>query len=167
MGPKPTPAHVRIMHRVTVNADGCWIYGGWLDGHGYGSVCVGSTVDGSRRQTKTHRVMYEHHKGPIPLGLVPDHYRLNPGPRQAPCSTACVNPDHLELVTQRENVLRGVGPLAQHARKACCPKCGGAYVFVTNHKGGSQPFRRCRPCTRVRMREYMWTYVPVANRKAS
>ena len=40
---------------------------------------------------------------------------------------ACVNPDHLEPVSIRENLLRGVGPSAQHAKKTHCP-AGHSYA---------------------------------------
>jgi len=44
-----------------------------------------------------HRWYYEQHKGPIPEGLQLDHL----------CGVRpCLNPDHLEPVTQTENILR-------------------------------------------------------------
>jgi hypothetical protein len=71
---------------------------------GYGQL----TVD--RVQYRAHRVTYEHFVGPIPEGLVLDHLCHStstdcPGGRDCPHS-ACVNPDHLEAVTQGENVRR-------------------------------------------------------------
>src|SRR5437868_94079 len=54
-----------------------------------------------------HRLAYSSIKGEIPLGLVVDHLCRN---------TLCVNPDHLEAVTQRENVLRHTRTITH------CPK---------------------------------------------
>lgn len=138
------PAIVRIMRRVTVNADGCWIFGGRLDAYGYATVGVGSMKDGTRATRRAHRIVYEHHKGPIPDGLTLDHYRMNPGPRQARCARACVNPAHVEPASRGENVMRGTGPCAQHARLTQCPKCGGDYA--TDTRG----YRVCPPCHRAR-----------------
>ncbi|MFJ4777405.1 HNH endonuclease signature motif containing protein [Streptomyces sp. NPDC088762] len=59
----------------------------------------------------THRIMYEQAKGPIPEGLQIDHLCRN---------RACANPEHLEAVTQKENILRGTGPSAQQARQTHC-----------------------------------------------
>jgi hypothetical protein len=70
----------------------CWIWQRSIDGKGYGQACVG------RQRVGAHRLYYERHVGPIPEGLHIDHL----------CAIkACVNPDHLEPVTQAENVRRG------------------------------------------------------------
>ena len=50
-------------------------------------------------------------KGTIPQGLVIDHLCRN---------KSCVNPAHLEAVTNTENVLRGEAPSAKAARKTHC-----------------------------------------------
>ena len=56
-----------------------------------------------------HRWSYQHHIGPVPEGLVLDHL----------CRVRhCVNPDHLEPVTSRENTLRGEGFAAVNADEA-------------------------------------------------
>jgi hypothetical protein len=71
----------------------CWLWRGALDGQGYGQLkAPGNTT------VRAHRWVYEQLVGPIPDGLQLDHL----------CRVIiCVNPDHLDPVTQAENVRRG------------------------------------------------------------
>jgi hypothetical protein len=70
---------------------GCWIWDGTINTSGYG------TVDFHRKTTNAHRAAYIIFKGQPDAGLVVDHLcRLR----------CCVNPDHLEAVTQKENCRR-------------------------------------------------------------
>lgn len=130
-GKVPTPVADRILAKVEKLTEcGCWIFMGGLH-LGYGQVGVGSKADGTRRGTTAHRALYEALRGPVPPGLELDHL----------CRVrSCVNPDHLEPVTQQENNRRGMSLTAIHARKACCPRCGGAYRRYPNGT------RYCRPC---------------------
>ena len=63
---------------------------------------------------------------------------------------ACVRVDHLELVTNKVNVLRGVGACAVHARKDACPK-GHLYDAVYGQ-------RLCTVCKAEYMRKYGSAY---------
>jgi hypothetical protein len=77
---------------------GCWQ---WLGAAGGDSSKTGKTYGTMRfngRYVRAHRHYYERYRGPIPEGMVLDHLCRN---------TLCVNPDHLEAVTQIENVRRG------------------------------------------------------------
>jgi hypothetical protein len=74
---------------------GCWLWIASLDKDGYGW----SFRDGKRR--RAHRDYYERAHGPIPPGMVLDH-RCPLGPERR-----CVNPDHLAVCTNAENVRRG------------------------------------------------------------
>lgn len=115
---------------------GCWLWTDALDDDGYGSVMV------DRKRLRAHRVSYEHHRGLIPEGLTLDHL----------CRTrSCINPDHLEAVSNRVNVLRGVGPCAQNARKAACPK-GHPYDGPNLYAWEGQ--RYCRACHREAHRRW-------------
>jgi hypothetical protein len=76
--------------------------------------------------------MYEAHFGPISAGLVIDHLCRN---------RACVNPEHLEAVTPRENNLRSTSVSGLNARKTACPK-GHPY----DYRVGTTGSRDCRIC---------------------
>lgn len=82
-----------------------------------------------------HRAMFELVNGPVPDGLDLDHLCRN---------TLCVNPDHLEPVTRRENVLRGEGRSAQNARRTTCLH-GHELTFTKNRRR-----RFCVICTTAR-----------------
>lgn len=112
---------------------GCWLMTGGHNGLGYVQFQAG----GVRRVA--HRVAFELERGPIPDGLVLDHLCREP---------RCVNPAHLEPVTQRENTMRGVGPTSANAGKTRCPKCGQDY---TRRPDGT---RYCHPCKLAYFREY-------------
>lgn len=80
----------RFFRKIKKTKD-CWFWKGYINEHGYGLVAWGKGLK------YVHRVSHEIHKGEIPNGLEIDHL----------CGiTHCVNPDHLEAVTHRENVVR-------------------------------------------------------------
>jgi hypothetical protein len=90
--------------QVFVDRRGCWIWTGKTTPNGYGSIW---RSDKQRRQV-AHRFYWESLVGPIPASLEADHLC-----RQR----LCVNPAHLEMVTRRENQIRGTGFVAHNARK--------------------------------------------------
>lgn len=129
IGRPPVPEITRFLAKSEPSGDGCIIWTGFLDRDGYGQFTAAG-----RRNVRAHRWAYEHHVGPIPDGLVIDHL----------CRVRhCVNPEHLEVVTVRENTLRGLAPTALNARKAVCkyghPLVGRNVVLIP---GG----RSCRTC---------------------
>jgi len=133
-------------------ASQCWLWTANRDRNGYGRFSVGSRkIPGSRRNVSAHRFAYELLCGPIPPGLDLDHFRMNPGPRNAPCSTACVNPDHPEAVTPGEHAMRGDTLASRNAAKTHCPhghSLDDAYVYPYG--------RRCRTCTQVSNAARVW-----------
>ncbi len=144
---KRIPFKERIKRRTRVDANGCWIWQGKPGSNGYVSVTT-TLASGARWHTSAHRAAYYFLVGPIPEGLVIDHLCRNP---------VCVNPDHLEPVTQRENALRSPISMATlNSAKTHCPK-GHPYdeqntVWYVNPGGRKTRTRACRTCQRESFR---------------
>ena len=130
---------------------GCWL---WLDGlvRGYGQFFLKCHPNKSRRKivVMAHRYSYEIARGPIPTGLTLDHLCRN---------KCCVNPDHLEPVTLRENIQRGAAG-ANSRMKTHCP-AGHPYtgenlkMVMRERPGGVIGVNRiCRICERKTTRRY-------------
>lgn len=122
--------------RVQPDSGGCWIWMGARTPAGYGSVGTGKRSGVSI--VYAHRFAYELVKGQIPDGLVIDHLcRVPP----------CVNPEHLEAVTHRENVRRGKNGVLRHlhaprASRANPDGCLRGHPYTTTASGR----RYCRTC---------------------
>jgi hypothetical protein len=63
-------------------------------------------------------------------------------------NTRCVNPGHLEVVTQQENLRRGNGVSARNAAKSECKNGHPFDLFNTYFDANG--WRRCRACMRER-----------------
>lgn len=116
---------------------GCWIWTGAYS-HGYGTMSRRSPI------RRAHRASYLLFVGPLASGLVIDH-KCN--------STWCVNPDHLQQITQRDNVLRGDGPIAANHRKVACVH--GHEFTIVNTWMDKLGKRHCKTCQLVNKRR--WT----------
>ena len=116
-------------------ATGCleWQRGGH---NGYGQVCVGG---GEVRPA--HRAAYEIVHGPVDRALHIDHLCRNP---------SCINVQHLEAVTPRENTLRGIGPAARNARKT---HCKNGHELVAPNLIAHPRARLCKTCIMSRKAE--------------
>lgn len=116
---------------------GCWL---WIAG------TTGRTDYARIRHNKSkalaHRVSYMVLRGPVPEGLKLDHLCR---------TTLCVNPLHLEAVTQQENVRRGISPPARAAAKTHCKRgheLSGDNLRIFERKPG-RFMRTCLACERA------------------
>ncbi len=124
----------RFFEKVDFSGD-CWEWTASQNGGtGYGQFKWTSD-----RPIGAHRAVWQLLMGPIPDGMTIDHLCMN---------KICVNPDHLEVVTQKENNRRA--PLSQ-SKRTHCPQ--GHPLFGENMRryGGK---RHCLSCVRRRNREY-------------
>lgn len=123
--------------KAVVVTDGCWRWLKYINQWGYGAFKVG------RRTVQAHRFMYELMVGPIPPGLHIDHLCRN---------HSCLNPDHLEAVTKRENTLRGFSNAAMNARKTHCVR---GHEFTPENIWRQPDRPRSRFCVACRKSQYL------------
>ena len=84
-----SPLMVRFEKKIDIGP-GCWLWKACVSGKfHYGSISVNGHMRGA------HRVAYELYVGPIPGGMVIAHNCGN---------KICVNPNHLRVATQQENM---------------------------------------------------------------
>lgn len=118
------------------SASACWEWVGARLDRGYG--VMGRPGGGSRL---AHRISYEVFVGPIPDGLTIDHLCRN---------TWCVNPAHLEPVSQGENVRRGDAGLETGARQRAKTHCPAGHAYTgENTRVDRHGKRSCLTCERT------------------
>lgn len=152
----PMTIEQRFSSRVEVNDEtGCHEWSGGKDGYGkYGLLTIGKWgsehISRSRpangRKCVAHRVAWEIYKGPIPAGMLVCHSCDN---------TLCVNPDHLFLGTQKENMMDmdSKGRRVVRGRPSHCPR-GHKYSDENLYRQDGKGSGTCLTCRRERWSEW-------------
>ena len=136
----------RFVRKVRRLPGGCWEWTGQPAWNGYGRF----GLDG--REIMAHRFAYEAVRGPVPTGLQLDHLCRN---------RICVRPSHLEAVTQKVNLQRGIGPALASQRQLAKTHCPHGHPYTPENilrVHGNE--RRCRECQRA------WNKIASDRRKA-
>ena len=112
----------------------CWLWQGYCTPEGYGQF----------DKKYAHRLIWELLIGPIPDQLTIDHL----------CRVRrCLNPAHLEVVTNKENILRGNSMSARYARRTHCVH-GHEFTEENTGKVRGRDGRICRTCKSAVDRRY-------------
>lgn len=129
----------RFMRHVIIREDGCHEWTGTVSRVGYGLFKLGGKNVGAHRQALEFAGIW------VPGGMVVHHTCYN---------RRCVNVSHLELITNRENLLeeRSQSPSGVNARKITCDRghpLSGSNLYM--HPTGR---RRCRECAKRHAAEH-------------
>lgn len=117
----------------------------WIGGYnawGYGQVWFNG------KEEVVHRLMYEFFEGPVPKGLVLDHFKCD--------NKKCCRISHVKPVTIKENTLRGNGIPAMKARQTECIKghpLSGSNLYIR-----PDGHRACKICKREHQIQYRKTH---------
>lgn len=121
---------------------GCWLWGGAISPGPVSGKWVYGVFTFKGRLQMAHRVTYELYCGPIPSGRQLDHLCRN---------TLCVNPEHLEPVTPKQNINRG---RRFESEKTHCPE-GHPLTGKNLYLKATVGKRECRTCRKKKYREWV------------
>lgn len=124
----------RLFSKTTfTKGEPCWEFNGYRDPNGYGRIYWKG-----KQARLAHRVAYELAYGAIPPGMAVDHLCSN---------RACIRYEHLEVVTQKEN-LRRAAERRTH--------CGNGHAWTPENTYTINGNRRCRACGREATKRYYY-----------
>ena len=128
----------------------CWLWKASKKREGYGEFGF------ARKKWLAHRFSYLLHMRNLPIGRKKnlDHKCRNRG---------CVNPSHLEVVSAKENTLRGFGPAALNARKSHC--IHGHNFRGKNLRIRPDGSRECVACHRQRSESAHWDNIEASRKR--
>ena len=126
----------RFLSKISITKSGCWEWTGYLDKDGYGTFWSRNVTLGA------HRFAFEYYYGAICPDLTINHLCRN---------RRCVNPEHLEQITNKENVLKGVGLTAINARKTHCMR---GHEFTPENTYSYSNQRICKICVSQYQKDY-------------
>lgn len=150
-GPIPKSVATRLWAKVHRDAqNGCWEWIGARDKNGYGRIQV--MTDGKWGTQLVHREAYKLLRGNLPDDLGLCHRCDNP---------PCVNPDHLFLGTQLDNMtdaklkgrVRNRNTGHTQSLKTHCPK-GHEYTKENTYRNPNTNERACIKCQREGNRQF-------------
>jgi len=128
----------RLLSKVEVDDNGCWLWTGSKNKKGYGQVFYNSKL------IKAHRFSYEVFKEPIPKGMHVCHSCDIP---------SCINPDHLWVGTAKDNMIdmgKKGRTVNQNTNKTHCKQ---GHEFSPENTYYYSQGRQCRICQRIRNKE--------------
>ena len=145
-----TPQQRILAHICVDELTGCWHWSASLDRQGYGQVMVRGKLH------RAHRYSFEAFVGPVQNGLELDHVchskDLSCNGGKSCAHRKCVNPNHLEPVTRKENAERGRAGLVHKQRMAEKNHCKIGHEFSPQNTWVSKAgARHCRECSRLRV----------------
>lgn len=134
--PSELQSRIVVVHCPVPDIGDCWLWTGFVNKKtGYGQVWW------NKEAHRTHRLIFQLSRKTIPEGMTLDHL----------CRVrSCCNPDHLEAVTHRENILRGIGVAAIHAKQTHCVS-GHEFTPENTYTRPNGLGRDCKTCRDLRI----------------
>lgn len=133
---------LRTKANCVVDANGCWLWQGFIHESGYGARNYRG------RNIRVHRMMYMLCVGPIPKGLDVCHT----------CDVRhCVNPAHLWVGTRKDNMADCVEKGRHDSMKRTHCKHGHELTpentyYSPSYEYRPRPARKCKRCSMIRQR---------------